>query len=134
MKSRTEIKRSYKIYYSSENNIMHIDFFGEIVLKDLVDSFSELIRHEKFVINIPGCYDFTDAILEVDINDTELVFQFVTGLMKKRGGEYPLAFIYSDEMTKAMLDFYRLSFSRTSIDVEIFNNRDIAVEWVKESM
>lgn len=133
MNDSTKITQGYKTYYSPDTKIMHVDFFGNIELKDVVDSFSSVIRHEKFSINMPGCYDFTNAILDIDINDTEVVFHFVAGLAKKRGSEYLLAFIYSDEMTKTLMDFYRLAFSRTSIDVETFSNRDIAVEWIKES-
>jgi len=123
----------FELRYDPQNAIMHIEFSGDLDLKDLIDSFSAVIRHEQFVVDMPACYDFTNARMDIDINATEVIFHFVAGLREKRGNHYQLAFVYGDEMTKALVDFYRLFFSRTSIDVEIFRNRETAVEWIKES-
>lgn len=126
-------EQSFDIHYEPESKVMHIDFTGNMELKALIASFSAVIRHEDFYINMPACYDFSNAIMDIDINATEVIFHFVSGLRDKRGDKYLLTFVYADEMTKALVDFYRLFFSRTSIDIEIFNNKADAIEWIKDS-
>ncbi len=125
-------EQSFELYYEPESKVMHIDFTGNMELKALIASFSAVIRHENFYINMPACYDFSNAFMDIDINSIEVIFHFVAGLRDKRGDSYQLAFVYADEMTKALVDFYRLFFSRTSIDVEIFNNKADAIEWIND--
>jgi hypothetical protein len=126
-------ENSFKIEFDSDYGCFVVKYNGVIELKDLIDSFSEVIKHPAFEINMPACYDFTDAIVDIDINTTEIFYHFAAGLRDKRGNDYQLAFVYSDEMTKTLVNFYRLFFSRTSIDVEIFNNGETALNWIKES-
>jgi len=128
-----ESEQSFSLEFDPKSKIMHISFTGSMELKGLVASFSAVIRHPDFYFNMPACYDFSQARMDIDINTTEVIFHFVAGLRDKRGGDYQLAFVYADEMTKALVDFYRLFFSRTSIDVEIFNQKSDAIEWIKES-
>lgn len=122
----------FELAYETESKSMLVEFSGQLEIKELIASFSAVIRHEYFYKNMPACYDFTNAIIDIDINSTEVIFHFVAGLRDKRGSEYSLAFVYDDEMTKALVDFYRLFFSRTSIDVDIFDNRSDAIQWIKE--
>lgn len=129
-----ESEQSFNLEFDPISKIMHISFTGNMELKGLIASFSAVIRHPDFYFNMPACYDFSKARADIDINTTEVIFHFVEGLRDKRGDDYQLAFIYSDEMTKALIDFYRLFFSRTCIDVEIFNQKSDAIEWIKESL
>ncbi len=126
-------QQNFELNFDPESKIMHIIFIGNMELKGLIASFSAVIRHPDFYFNMPACYDFSNATMDIDINSTEVIFHFVAGLRSKRGDDYQIAFIYSDEMTKALVDFYRLFFSRTSIDVELFDKKPDAVEWIKES-
>lgn len=126
-------EQSFNLEFDQESKIMHIGFAGNMELKGLIASFSAVVRHPDFYYNMPACYDFSKATMDIDINSTEVIFHFVAGMSNKRGDDYQIAFIYSDEMTKALVDFYRLFFSRTSIDVEIFNQKSDAIEWIKES-
>ena len=123
----------FNLHFDSEDEIMHIKFDGIMSLKELVDGFSAVLRHKDFFYNMPACYDFSNAIVEIDINETEVIYHFAFGLMDKRGREYQLAFVYADGLAEAMINFYRLFFSRTLIDVEMFRNKLTAVEWIKES-
>ena len=126
-------EQSFNLEFDPKSKIMHIDFKGGMELKGLIGSFSAVIRHPDFYFNMPACYNFSKATVDIDINSTEVIFHFVAGLRDKRGDNYQIAFIYSDEMTKTLVDFYRLYFSRTSIDVEIFSQKTDAIRWIKES-
>ena len=126
-------QQNFELSFDPESKIMHIIFTGNMELKGLIASFSAVIRHPDFYFNMPACYDFSTATVDIDINTTEVIFHFVAGSSKKRGDDYQIAFIYSDEMTKALVDFYRLFFSRTSIDVEVFDKMPDAIEWIKEN-
>lgn len=126
-------EHGFDLQFDSGSKIMHIKFTGNMELKGLIASFSAVIRHPLFYFNMPACYDFSNAVMDIDINSTEVIFHFVAGLRGKRGDDYQIAFIYSDEMTKVLVDFYRLFFSRTSIDVEVFDLKSKAIEWIKES-
>jgi len=129
----SESLSSYKISYVSEDSYMYIEYFGDMKLKQLIDSFSEVIRHENFITDMPACYDFSNAMMDINIPSTEIIYHFVEGLSSKRGNDYQLAFVYADEMTKALCNFYRLFYSRKNIDVETFKNKETAIEWIKES-
>ena len=129
----TEKKQGFEVYFDTKNQIMKVEFYGAVHLKDIVDSLSTVIRHREFVKNMSACYDFSNAVVEVDITGAEVVFHFLTGISDRRGTEYLLALVYSDEMTKALCDFYRLYFSRSKVDVETFMNKEVALEWIIES-
>ncbi len=131
--SLTAEKNSFKIEFDTANKIMILRFFGVIDLKDMIDSLSTGIRHKEFEFNMSACCDFSDATVDVDISATEVIFHFLTGLRDKRGDEYHLALVYSDEITKTLMDFYRLAFSRSKIDVELFRNKEAAINWIISS-
>jgi len=129
----SEPSSSYQISYIPEDAFMYVEYFGDMKLKSLIDSFSELIRHKNFQKNMAACYDFSNAVMDIDMPSTEVIYHFVEGLGSKRGDDYQLAFVCSDEMTKALCNFYRLFYSRKKIDVETFKNKATAIEWIKES-
>jgi hypothetical protein len=110
-----------------------IQFFQTVTLKELVDSFSELVRHPKFVKNMSACYDMRRAFVEVDIKETEIFYHFSAGMSEKRGADYRLAFVYGDEMTKMLAEFYRLFLSRTHIEVEISDSYKQTLSWLEKS-
>ncbi|MBV1911819.1 MAG: hypothetical protein KUG78_21175 [Kangiellaceae bacterium] len=126
-------KQGFTVDFDAKHGIMVTQFYGEIYLKDIIDSLSTVIRHREFVVNMSACYDFTHATIDIDISTTEIVFHFLTGLADKRGTQYQMALVYADEMTKAIFDFYRLTLSRTDVDVELFKNRATAIDWIVES-
>jgi hypothetical protein len=123
-------KTNYKIDFDLTNKIMITSFFGIVDLKDIIDSLSAGIRQNEFEINMSACFDFTNATVDADISATEIVFHFLTGLQDRRGNEYHLALVYSDEITKTLMDYYRLAFSRSKVDVELFQNKDAAMNWI----
>ena len=66
----TSVEQGYEIQFDKESGIMHIHFTGNMELKALIASFSDVIRHPDFYIDMPACYDFTDAVMDIDINAT----------------------------------------------------------------
>ncbi|TQV89615.1 hypothetical protein [Aliikangiella coralliicola] len=122
----------YFVEIDSTNSLAHLVYFGSITLKDVVGSFSALIRHPDFVHNMDACYDLSQAIVEIDLNETEIFSHFVEGLRDRRGANYRIAFICGDEMTKMLVDFYRLFLART--DIELFNTdtKSSAMDWLCE--
>lgn len=126
-------KQGFEVSFDATHKIMHVVFFGCVYFKDIIDGFSTVIRHQEFELNMPACYDFSNATLEMNMNSTEIIFHFTSGLAEKRGKEYLLALVYNDEMTKALFDFYRLYLARTQIDVEMFKNSQTAIDWIIES-
>jgi|GEM_PF-2890047 len=124
----------FEVYIDTQDDIAHIQLVGIIKIKELVDSFSALIRHPDFHKNIACVYDCTQALIEVNLTETEIFYHFAAGLRDKRGDQYPLAFIYGDEMTKMLVQFYRLFLARTEIDVELFYDKSEAIIWVKENL
>ena len=126
------LTEGYEVFIDNDEGVAHIVFGGVIRLKELVDSFSELIRHPDFIKDIACCYDCTNALVEVNLTETEIFYHFAAGLRQKRGDKYSLAFVYSDEMTKVLVQFYRLFLARTEIDVELFEHKSNAISWLKE--
>jgi hypothetical protein len=129
----TADKNYFKVDFDTSNKIMFLRFYGVIDLKDMIDSLSTGIRHQEFEYNMSACCDFSQATVDVDISATEVIFHFLMGLKDKRGDEYHLALVYSDEITKALMDFYRLAFSRSKIDVELFKSIELATDWLISS-
>ena len=127
-------QQSFEISFVPDHGFMKVDFYGDIHFKDIIDSLSAVIRHNEFRFNMPACYDFTNALVDIDINMIEIIYHFLVGLSDKRGNQYPLALVYSDEMTKTLFNFYRLFFSRSKIDIESFKNKDTALEWISTSL
>jgi hypothetical protein len=123
---------SYRVDVNAVEGIATISFIGVIRLKELVDSFSDLVRHPNFVTDMACCYDCRDGIVEVNLNETEIFYHFAAGMRDKRGSRYLLAFVYGDEMTKVLVQFYRLFLARTEIDVEIFNDKKKAMAWLRD--
>lgn len=131
---KTAQSASFSTRLDHQSGAILVEFFGSIELKELVDGMSAVTQHPEFEVNIPACFDFTQAIIDVDLAATEVVFNFGKGLGKKRGNDYQVAFVYGDELTKTLLNFYRLFFARTKIDVDIFDNRCSALSWIRENL
>ena len=126
----TTEKSNFEISFDVDNKIMFLKFYGIVDLKDMIDSHSTGIIHQELENNMSACCDLTEATVDVDISATEIIFHFLIGLKEKRGDEYHLALVYSDEITKALMDYYRLAFSRTKVDVELFRNTQAAINWI----
>ncbi|TQV74988.1 hypothetical protein FLL45_08580 [Aliikangiella marina] len=123
----------FEVTIDTENKIATIALFGVINLKHLVDSFSELVRHPDFEKNICCCYDCRDALIEVNLTETEIFYHFSAGMRSKRGTEYNIAFISGDEMTEMLVQFYRLFLVRSEIHIESFKTSEEAIQWLLES-
>ncbi|MGX5174805.1 hypothetical protein ACUR5C_12355 [Aliikangiella sp. IMCC44653] len=124
-------KQSYCFLF--KHNYCVVQFFNRVTLKELVDSFSALVRHPKFEKNMSACYDMRCAFVEVDLKETEIFYHFAAGMIDKRGADYRLAFVYGDEMTKMLAEFYRLFLSRTQIEVEISDCYNQTLQWLEKS-
>ncbi len=122
--------KSFEVDFDLDNKIMILRFYGVIDLKDMIDSLSTGIRHQEFEYNMSACCDFSQATVDVEMSAAEVIFHFLTGLREKRGDEYHLALVYSDEITKTLMDYYRLAFSRSKIDVELFQSFEAARNWI----
>lgn len=122
----------YEVEVDVEYDYALVSFVGVVHLKELVDSYSSFIRHPQFRKNMNCCYDFSNALVEINLNETEIFYHFSSGLREKRGEEYKLAFVYGDEMTKMLSQFYRLFLSRTHIELQLFDQSESAVSWLKE--
>jgi hypothetical protein len=129
---KTDIS-GFNVSFHPEDDFLVVSFYGDISLKEIVASISDTLRHDEFSKNMSACYDFSDAALDIDINTLDVIFHFMTGLRERRGTHYQLALVYSDEITKTLFDFYRLMFSRYTVDIEMFTHKDRALEWIKES-
>jgi hypothetical protein len=123
----------FNVEFYPEDNFLVVAFTGEISLKEIVASISDTLRHQEFTKDMSACYDFSDAVLDIDINTLDVIFHFMSGLREKRGTHYQLALVYSDEITKTLFDFYRLMFARYTVDIEVFTHKNRALEWIKES-
>ncbi len=123
----------FNVEFYPEDNFLVVAFTGEISLKEIVASISDTLRHQEFTKDMSACYDFSDAVLDIDINTLDVIFHFMSGLREKRGTHYQLALVYSDEITKILFDFYRLMFARYTVDIEVFTRKSRALEWIKES-
>ena len=123
----------FNVEFYPEDNFLVLAFTGEISLKEIVASISDTLRHQEFTKDMSACYDFSDAVLDIDINTLDVIFHFMSGLREKRGTHYQLALVYSDEITKTLFDFYRLMFARYTVDIEVFTHKNRALEWIKES-
>lgn len=123
----------FNVEFYPEDNFLVVSFTGEISLKEIVASISDTLRHQEFTKDMSACYDFSDAVLDIDINTLDVIFHFMAGLREKRGTHYQLALVYSDEITKTLFDFYRLMFARYTVDIEVFTHKSSALEWIKES-
>ncbi|MET1256215.1 hypothetical protein [Aliikangiella maris] len=125
-------KPSVDVVIKNDKNYAYLSYWGVVRLFDLVDSFSLLLRDLRFKKNMAICFDFTDAMVELTLNDTEIFYHFMYGMQHKLGNSYRLAFVYGDDMTKMLLDFYRLFFARTNIDMQIYSHRFLAKLWLEE--
>ncbi|MCW8875860.1 MAG: hypothetical protein OQK51_02280 [Kangiellaceae bacterium] len=123
----------HQIQIDKENNLATLTFVGHIGIKQFADSFSELIRHKDFVQNMNACYRLENAYVDLNINDTEILFHFAAGMRDKRGDQYQLAFVYKDEMTKMLVEFYRLFLVRTDIEVLTTPSIQEAQSWLIHS-
>ena len=122
----------FEVEIDVEHNFGLVSFAGVVHLKELVDSYSSFIRHPQFKKNMNCCYDFANALVEINLNETEIFYHFTAGLKEKRGDGYKLAFVYGDEMTKMLSQFYRLFLSRTQIELQLYDHSDEAISWLKE--
>lgn len=123
----------YQIQIDKAHNLATLTFTGYVGIKDFADSFSELTRHEDFIHNMNACYRLEDAFVDLNINDTEVLFHFASGMREKRGNHYLLAFVYKDEMTKMLVEFYRLFLVRTDIEVLTTPSAQEAQSWLTHS-
>lgn len=110
-----------------------VSFFGDIHLKELVDSCTQVLDLPDFVRNMPACFDFSQAMIDIDINSAEILFHYNAGIREKRGKEYQLALVFGDEMTKTLVDFYRLLNAMTNIDIDIFDGKEKAMNWLNRA-
>ena len=122
----------FEVSIDTESKIALIELSGVVNLKQMVDSFSELVRHPDFEKNMCCCYDCGDALIEVNLNETEIFYHFSAGMRNKRGTDYNIAFVSGDEMTQMLVQFYRLFLVRTDIDIEMFSNKEDAYQWLLE--
>ena len=123
--------KSFDIQLDSKNLLVHLTFNGMVGLKDFADSFSAIIRHPEFVKNMHCCYDLSNAEVEMNLNDTEICFHFTSALRDKRGSNYVLVFVCNDELTKMMVNFYRLFLVQTKVDVRIEKDFEKALQWIQ---
>lgn len=121
---------SFRISINKIHQTAYLTFYGALSLKELVDSFSQLIRHPDFEVNMSACYDLSNALVELDLKETEIFFHFASGLRDKRGDNYKLSFIYADDMTRMLVNFYQLFLARSHIEVFSTENPDEASAWL----
>lgn len=124
---------SFEVSVDTDSKIATITLAGVVNLKQLVDSFSELVRHPDFEKNICCCYDCRQALIEVNLTETEIFYHFSAGMRSKRGTDYNIAFVKGDEMTGMLVQFYRLFLVRCNIEIELFSSKDEALSWLIES-
>ncbi len=125
--------KKYFFQFYPEDEVFIAKFNCDVGLRELLDCYSDYVKHPSFIKNMAVCYDFSDCVVDMDVNATELFYQFSTGMRDKRGDSYQLAFVCVDSLTKISVELYRLMLSRTKIDVEIFDNLAIALDWIKET-
>jgi len=124
-------KKAFQLHYNEELDLIRIEFFGTVKVKQLLDAYSALFKHEKFHTEQNGIIDFSKAVVDVDLNETEIFYHFASGFREQRGENYLLALVYGDEMTKMLLNFYKLFLVRTQIEVEVLDSVAASEQWIK---
>ena len=129
---RSDSESYYDISIDQSKNCVLLRLYGHIGLRDLVAAFSDTIKHPEFKINMNACYDMSKAIIDVDLKETEVFFHFASGLREQRGECYKLAFVYSDEMAKMLVNIYQLFLART--DIEVYSTASVsdAIKWLED--
>ncbi len=126
------MKQEFDFFIDVGANIVFIRFSGMVTMVELVKCYSEFVRHPDFKKDMGCCYDLSEALLEVGINEIEIITQYVTGMRDKRGTSYKVAFVCTDDMAQVLSKLYRLSLVRTDIEVELFEDKKDAIIWLKE--
>lgn len=129
-KIESDCTKAFSININKTHRTIYLTFYGTLGLKELVDSFSQIIRHPDFEANMSACYDLSNALVELDLKETEIFFHFASGLRDKRGDNYKLSFIYADDMTRMLVNFYQLFLARSQIEVFSTENPEEASAWL----
>jgi len=128
--SLTDEDKPYHLSIDKAGGIVQISFHGVMRLKELVDSFSEIIRHPDFEVNMSACYDLSNAMVDLDLKQTEIFFHFASGLRGKRGDSYKISFVYGDNMARMLVNFYQLFLAHSQIEIYITENSVEALDWL----
>ena len=112
------------------NGLAELKFSGKVTLDLINGSFLKLIDHPSFTTNMNACYDYSDAIIEVNMRDIEAHSQFVMQNLPKRGFNYKLAFVSNETLNNALLNVYILKISKSNVETKIFAKKKQASQWL----
>ncbi|MBV1911820.1 MAG: hypothetical protein KUG78_21180 [Kangiellaceae bacterium] len=120
----------YKIKVDSQNDYAVIRFLGGVTLELANSAFLDLLDHRSFRQNMDACYDFTGAIIEMDMKELEQHAEFVAQHLHQRGSHYKLAMVTDETLNSALLSVYKLLISKTSVDAEVFGSTKQSLVWL----
>lgn len=123
----------FDIYIDKKYQTVFITLSGLVVLQDLIEAFSATLNHPDFEVNMSCIYDMRDAILDSDIKEAEIMSHYTSGFSHQRGKSYLLAFVVTEEMTKMLVEFYRLLLTQTDIQVCVTDEMTKAIQWIRTS-
>lgn len=113
-----------------EQELAELTFTGSVTLDLINGAFLKLIDHPSFITNMSACYDYSDAIIEVNMPDIEAHSQFVMRNSTKRGSHYKLALISNETLNCALLNVYMVKISKSDVEAKLFANKKQASQWL----
>lgn len=130
--SSSNINNNNKVSLAINKKQFYADIalHGKVTRKLLNNIFLDLMEHPDFQHDINACYDYTQAYAGLEMVEIEEHAEFVAQYRDKRGMSYKLALISNDDLTAALLNIYKLMLASTSVEVEVFNQRQAAIDWI----
>lgn len=124
----------FKITIVKRLGFAKIEFFGAVTLSSIERAFTDLVNNVDFRANLNACYDFSGAIVELDIMDIENHANYIAEQFRERGSIYQLALVSDDTFNTALLNIFQIHLSKTSIEVEVFGSARQAETWLTASL
>jgi hypothetical protein len=124
----------FKITIVKRPRFAKIEFFGAVTLSSFERAFTDLVKNNDFRANLNACYDFSGAIIELDIMDIENHANYIAEQFRERGSIYQLALVSDDTFNTALLNIFQIHLSKTSIEVEVFGSTRQAEIWLTSSL
>ena len=107
-----------------------LTFSGSVTLDLINGAYLKLIDHPSFITNMNACYDYSDAIIEINMRDLEAHSQFVLRNLSIRGSHHKLAFVSNETLNSGILNVYKVKISKSDIEAKLFANKQQAIQWL----
>jgi len=105
-------------------------FYDDITIGKLQEAINELHTRQNYQKNMSLCYDFSAAIINISMKEIEQHAERVMRFIDKGGDDHKLALVSNESLACALLNYYRLLTSKSSVDVEVFSTCRQANIWL----